>query len=391
MSVSLNLFMLKLYDDYFSATIISNKYAVILTFIVISVLLSTLMVVMPYLFTGRSFVDVEKNSEYECGFEPFDSATRQPFTIHFYIVGILFLVFDVEMALLFPWSVILQNGAWYSYWLMLFFLFLLVIGFLYEWKIGAITWNTNNSLALNRNIAWVGTFLVVPPEMPEQVDNFIPIQWLPNVLTSYRPHKFTRTMKRVIVRDWDTWYPFSFWLEISWTEVGWAVFWFLIAVSAWAMFTLCAYRLLGIAIYFYLVAFDRVPDWWECTERPFWLERNVFWFTTFWRLTNVNSRPTEYFWVSGNRRFDRLLFLLATFFSIQICWFLLAFWDWFFHFQDLCEFVINHPAFFDKWIDPPTPPAETLPFLYCIPGFILIVYLVIWLLATLIYLADDLL
>jgi NADH-quinone oxidoreductase subunit A len=102
MSVSLNLFMLKLYDDYFFATIISNKYAVILTFIVISVLLSTLMVVMPYLFTGRSFVDVEKNSEYECGFEPFDSATRQPFTIHFYIVGILFLVFDVEMALLFP-------------------------------------------------------------------------------------------------------------------------------------------------------------------------------------------------------------------------------------------------------------------------------------------------
>lgn len=67
------------------------------------------MLILPYFLTGRSLKIVEKSSEYECGFEPFDSATRQPFTIHFYIVGILFLIFDVEIALLFPWSILLNE------------------------------------------------------------------------------------------------------------------------------------------------------------------------------------------------------------------------------------------------------------------------------------------
>jgi NADH:ubiquinone oxidoreductase subunit 3 (subunit A) len=60
------------------------------------------MVILPYFFNGRTIKTIEKLSEYECGFEPFDSATRQPFTVHFYIVGILFLIFDVEISLLFP-------------------------------------------------------------------------------------------------------------------------------------------------------------------------------------------------------------------------------------------------------------------------------------------------
>lgn len=88
-----------------------EQYSVILTFFSITVLLSGVMILLPYIFSKRNSRDSEKISEYECGFEPFDSATRQPFTVHFYIVGILFLIFDVEMALLFPWSVILQSGA----------------------------------------------------------------------------------------------------------------------------------------------------------------------------------------------------------------------------------------------------------------------------------------
>jgi len=60
------------------------------------------MLLLPYLFSGREAKSIEALSEYECGFEPSDSATRQPFTVHFYIVGILSLIFDVEIALLFP-------------------------------------------------------------------------------------------------------------------------------------------------------------------------------------------------------------------------------------------------------------------------------------------------
>lgn len=99
------------------------------------------MLILPYFFSGRSLKNIEKLSEYECGFEPFDSATRQPFTVHFYIVGILFLIFDVEIALLFPWSAIVLLLSWESFWLIFFFLFTLIVGFIYEWKVNAISWN----------------------------------------------------------------------------------------------------------------------------------------------------------------------------------------------------------------------------------------------------------
>lgn len=122
---------------------LKNSFFVIFIFMFFGFLLSCVMVIIPYFFTGRSLKPVEKISEYECGFEPFDSAIRQPFTIHFYIVGILFLIFDVEIALLFPWSVLLYNLTWYGFWLMLVFLVLLTIGFIYEWKIGAINWGSS--------------------------------------------------------------------------------------------------------------------------------------------------------------------------------------------------------------------------------------------------------
>jgi NADH:ubiquinone oxidoreductase subunit 3 (subunit A) len=76
--------------------------------------------------------DTEKISEYECGFEPFDSATRQPFDVHFYLVGLLFLIFDVELVLLFPASIYMFSLTWFNAWFIIFFLFVLFIGLIYE-------------------------------------------------------------------------------------------------------------------------------------------------------------------------------------------------------------------------------------------------------------------
>jgi NADH-quinone oxidoreductase subunit A len=84
--------------------------------------------------------DAEKISEYECGFEPFDSATRQPFDVHFYLVGLLFLIFDVELVLLFPASMHIFNFTWFSIWIIIFFLFILFVGLVYEWRLEIIDW-----------------------------------------------------------------------------------------------------------------------------------------------------------------------------------------------------------------------------------------------------------
>ena len=78
------------------------EYAKILTFLAIAFLICMLMILIAYVLSLGTIKDNEKLSEYECGFEPFDNATRHPFDVHFYIVGILFLIFDVEIALLFP-------------------------------------------------------------------------------------------------------------------------------------------------------------------------------------------------------------------------------------------------------------------------------------------------
>ena len=78
------------------------EYSKIIVFLVIAMLLCTLILWISYFLSCSTIKDKEKLSEYECGFEPFDNATRHPFDVHFYIVGILFLIFDVEIALLFP-------------------------------------------------------------------------------------------------------------------------------------------------------------------------------------------------------------------------------------------------------------------------------------------------
>ena len=82
----------------------------------------------------------EKNAPYECGFEPFDDA-RMKFDVRFYLVAILFIIFDLEVAFLFPWAVVHAELGAYGFWSMMGFLAVLTIGFIYEWKKGALEWD----------------------------------------------------------------------------------------------------------------------------------------------------------------------------------------------------------------------------------------------------------
>jgi NADH-quinone oxidoreductase subunit A len=83
--------------------------------------------------------DSEKLSAYECGFDPFDDA-RNTFDVRFYLVAILFIIFDLEISFLFPWCISLGSLPLFAYWSMFLFLFILTIGFVYEWKKGALEW-----------------------------------------------------------------------------------------------------------------------------------------------------------------------------------------------------------------------------------------------------------
>ena len=83
--------------------------------------------------------DMEKNSPYECGFEAFEDA-RMKFDVRYYLVAILFILFDLEIAFLFPWAVTLNEIGSFGFWSMMIFLAILVVGFLYEWKKGALEW-----------------------------------------------------------------------------------------------------------------------------------------------------------------------------------------------------------------------------------------------------------
>ena len=89
--------------------------------------------------TGSQNPDSEKLSPYECGFEAFEDA-RMKFDVRYYLVAILFILFDLEIAFLFPWAVVLQDIGWFGLVAMLIFLGILVVGFIYEWKKGALEW-----------------------------------------------------------------------------------------------------------------------------------------------------------------------------------------------------------------------------------------------------------
>jgi NADH-quinone oxidoreductase subunit A len=89
--------------------------------------------------SGAHNPDSEKLSPYECGFEAFEDA-RMKFDVRYYLVAILFILFDLEIAFLFPWAIVLQQIGWFGFVSMLIFLGILVVGFVYEWKKGALEW-----------------------------------------------------------------------------------------------------------------------------------------------------------------------------------------------------------------------------------------------------------
>jgi len=119
-----------------------TEYLPILIFLVIALALSALFVFLPIgvsWLTGTNAPDAEKNSEYECGFPAFEDP-RSQFDVRFYLVAILFIVFDLEAAFLFPWAVSLKETGWTGWLTMMGFIFELVIGLAYAWKKGALDW-----------------------------------------------------------------------------------------------------------------------------------------------------------------------------------------------------------------------------------------------------------
>lgn len=115
------------------------NYLPVLIFIIVSLVIAGALLIMPYIVAYRS-PDPEKLSAYECGFNSFDDA-RMKFDIRFYLVSILFIIFDLEVAFLFPWAVAFRDIGMFGFWSMMLFLGVLTVGFIYEWKKGALEWN----------------------------------------------------------------------------------------------------------------------------------------------------------------------------------------------------------------------------------------------------------
>jgi NADH-quinone oxidoreductase subunit A len=115
-----------------------SEYFPILLFIFVAGGLSALMV-LASLIVGKQNPDQDKLAAYECGFDAFDD-TRGRFDVRFYLVAILFIIFDLEVAFLFPWAISLGKIGMFGFWSMVSFLGILTVGFIYEWKKGALDW-----------------------------------------------------------------------------------------------------------------------------------------------------------------------------------------------------------------------------------------------------------
>nr|WQF69586.1 NADH dehydrogenase subunit 3 [Pleonosporium sp.] len=118
--------------------VIFSEYLIILIFAIISIILALVILFLSYFIIPKKF-DAEKISAYECGFNPFEDA-RVTFDIRFYLVAILFLIFDLEISFLFPWSITLNEISVFGFWVMILFLVILTIGFIFEWYKGALEW-----------------------------------------------------------------------------------------------------------------------------------------------------------------------------------------------------------------------------------------------------------
>ncbi len=116
-----------------------HEYLPVLIFLVVGGGFGLLLIVLGFLF-GRRRPDPDKLAPYECGFEPFEDS-RMKFDVRYYLVAILFIIFDLEIAFLFPWAVSLDSIGGFGLIAMAIFLTVLIVGFVYEWKKGALEWD----------------------------------------------------------------------------------------------------------------------------------------------------------------------------------------------------------------------------------------------------------
>ena len=115
-----------------------TDYLSIIIFLLMALLISIGFILINFI-SSPSNPDPEKLSAYECGFDAFDDS-RMEFDVRFYLVAILFIIFDLEIAFLFPWAITLGKTGVFGFWSMMIFLGVLTIGFIYEWKKGALEW-----------------------------------------------------------------------------------------------------------------------------------------------------------------------------------------------------------------------------------------------------------
>jgi len=113
-------------------------FLAIFFFFLVALLLAIILFIFSYGLVFKTY-DYEKLTAYECGFDPFGDA-RVKFDVRFYLVSILFIIFDLEITFLFPWSVVLETIGLFGFFSMIFFLIILTVGFVYEWFSGALDW-----------------------------------------------------------------------------------------------------------------------------------------------------------------------------------------------------------------------------------------------------------
>jgi len=115
------------------------NYLPLVVFIAVAIGLSLVLLLAPFLVAYKH-PDPEKLSAYECGFNAFDDA-RMKFDVRFYLVAIVFIIFDIEVSFLFPWAIVFGRLGFYGFWSMMVFLAVLTLGFVYEWRKGALEWD----------------------------------------------------------------------------------------------------------------------------------------------------------------------------------------------------------------------------------------------------------
>lgn len=115
------------------------EYIYISIFFVGAFFISCLLIFLSYFLVYQES-DIEKNSAYECGFQPFED-TRSKFNVRYYLIAILFMIFDLEIMYLFPWSISVSTSGFFGIWSIFLFLTVLAVGFIYEWQKGALEWD----------------------------------------------------------------------------------------------------------------------------------------------------------------------------------------------------------------------------------------------------------